>query len=115
MGLLSWLRTTQKERPKILVGCWSLVRSEPPSEEKAVEIEFFQDGRMQYSIDAGDRWQIMKLTWHVEGNTLITDQPSSPRKERMTFNLESDGTLATAHAQSGNAWWRRSARRAPNV
>ena len=115
MGLLSWFRTSQKERSSTLVGCWELVRSEPRSEAKAVEIEFFEDGRMQYSMDAGNRWQIMKLIWHVEGNTLITDQPSSPRKELMTFNLESDGTLATTHAQSGNARWRRSTRCAPRV
>jgi hypothetical protein len=63
-----------------LSGCWHLVRSERESDDEGVEIECGSDGELQNRIDAGDRWQIMRLTYRVEGDAIITDQPSARGK-----------------------------------
>ena len=66
--------------------------SQDDSAEPA-EADFRPDGRLFYSIHAGDRWQIMKLRYQVDGDLLVTDQPSAPREEKTRFALEADGTL----------------------
>src|SRR5436309_7610502 len=70
----------QKKRPAVevptnLIGCWHLVPTGKPDEEPS-ELEFREDGTLLYSIEAKDRWQIMRLTYRVEGAELVTDQPS---------------------------------------
>jgi len=57
------------------------------------EADFRADGRLHYSVLSGDRWQIMKMVYRVEGDVIVTDQPSSPREERTRFALQPDGTL----------------------
>ena len=57
------------------------------------EADFRADGRLHYSVLSGDRWQIMKLVYRVEGNVIVSNQPSSPREERTRFTLQVDGSL----------------------
>jgi len=65
-----------------------------------------------HSVLSDGRWQIMKLTYRVEGDYLVTDQPSSPRAERTRFRLESDGTLRLEFGGQ-KSWFRRGKKRAP--
>jgi hypothetical protein len=75
-----------------LIGCWQ--RVEPSVEgELAAEMQFRDRGQLRYCVLTRDSWQIMKLTYSVEGGALITDQPSAPREERTRFLFEQDGTL----------------------
>jgi hypothetical protein len=67
---------------------------------------------MDYCIDAGDRWQIMKLTYRVVEGWLLTDQPSDPREERTPWVLEPDGGLMLG-AAGARSWFRRGERQAP--
>lgn len=92
MGVLSRLFGRNGEGTNSLVGCWQLVRpAEGPFEP--AEAEFLAGGQLRYSVLAGDRWQIMKLRYRVEGEMLITIQSSAPREERTRFHLEPDGDL----------------------
>jgi hypothetical protein len=101
-------QTSQK--PSVL-GCWELVRSSDQAMEPS-EADFRADGRLLYSVLSGERWQIMKLTYRVEGDVLITNQQSAPREERTRFYFESDGTLVLAFGGQ-RSWFRRANKRAP--
>jgi hypothetical protein len=50
-------------------------------------MEFFPDGTLAYVTFDNDKMQIFKLTYKVDGNTLITDQPSSPRSQINRFEI----------------------------
>ena len=65
-----------------------------------VAIEFRPDGRMAYVVLSGGKTQIMRMTYRVEGDVLITDQPSQPREERSRFRLDPDGALVLSFGGS---------------
>jgi len=94
-----------------LVGCWQMVRHPDASGEPA-EADFRSDGRLFYSVLSGDRWQIMKLSYQIDGDVLVTDQPSSPRKERTRFALEGDGSLMLEFGGQ-RSWYKRGPKVAP--
>jgi hypothetical protein len=96
-----------------LVGCWQLVAVEGQPFEPA-EANFRPDGTLQYSVLSGARWQIMKLRYRVEGDVLVTDQPSAPREERTKFFLGPDGTLSLEFGGS-RSLFRRGEMVAPDV
>lgn len=72
-----------------LLGKWS---SEPGSGEDTT-LEFKEGGRLDYTICGAEKDQKIFLTYRVENNTLITDQPSHPGEERTHFALTEDGKL----------------------
>jgi hypothetical protein len=105
--------SSDHENEARLVGCWRLVRSDAAIDRGAgVEVEFHADGRLDYCIDAGDRWQIMRLTWRLDGEELLTDQASVPRLEITPWMVEPDGTLVLGVVGS-RTWFRRDVRHAP--
>ena len=54
-------------------------------------MEFRGDGKLAYVVvTAEGKTQTMRLIYRVEGDTLVTDQPSSPREERSRFRLDGD-------------------------
>ena len=91
MGFLGRFRRREPIASE-LVGCWQLVES-PDGEAEPAEADFRADGRLQYSVLSGGQWQIMRLVYRIEGNVIVTDQPSSPHEERTGFALQPDGTL----------------------
>ncbi len=92
LNILNRLLRRRTSSAKVLVGCWHLVRSTQEPFEPA-EADFRDDGRLYYSVLSRGRWQIMKLRYRVEGDFIVTEQPSAPRQERTRFSVESDGTL----------------------
>jgi hypothetical protein len=93
MKLPAWLGGRGRvEANAELIGCWERVKPSVDG-ESAVEMQFEENGRLRYCVLAGDSWQIMKLTYRIEGNTLVSNQPSVPREERTRFAFEDDGTL----------------------
>jgi len=76
-----------------LVGRWLLVETEDPSDTEDVSMEFRPDGSLDYEIDLGNKRQIMKLTYRVESDFIVSNQPSSPREDRTRFALLPDGRL----------------------
>ena len=82
------------ETDQQLLGSWHLASADPQlNMNDHVEMEFRPSGELIYAIDAGEKWQVMRLTYRVEGHHLVTNQPSSPREERTEFNLDDRGAL----------------------
>jgi hypothetical protein len=113
MGILSGLLGRKNSESKALIGCWHLISTEGQPYEPA-EADFQEDGRLYYSVLSGDRWGVMKLRYRIEGDTLVTDQPSSPREERSRFVLAPDGTL-TVEFGGDKSLFRRGEKKAPKV
>lgn len=113
MGLLKRLFRRRREPPNALVGCWQLVNPDAKPFEPA-EAEFLEDGRLNYAVLSGARWQIMKLRYRIDGDVVVTNQPSAPREERSRFTLEADGSL-TLELGGERSRFRRGPKAAPNV
>jgi len=55
-----------------LLGCWHLTFADPALEmNQPVELEFKPSGELIYSVDAGGRWQVMRLTFRVDADVLF--------------------------------------------
>jgi hypothetical protein len=72
-----------------LVGAW---RSDPEDLEAIsqygdVSLDFAQSGALTYTIHCEEKRQIILLTYRVEGDVLITDQPSDPKEQRTKFEI----------------------------
>ena len=58
-----------------------------------VRLHFTIDGRLIYTILGEEKDQKIFLSYRVENNILITDQPSDPREEQTKFRITADGKL----------------------
>jgi hypothetical protein len=72
------------------VGEWRQVKPDPDPE--AIFISFQVDGSLRYQIE-GETVQHILLTWRIDGDVLVTDQPSAPRQERTRFRFLSPSQL----------------------
>jgi hypothetical protein len=54
---------------------------------------FHPDGRLTYVIHSSDKDEVIRLTYRVDGNELVTDQPSSPAEHRTKFVFDERGRL----------------------
>ena len=96
-----------------LLGIWQLVQSDDLGYQDA-ELDIREGGRMFYAIHDEGKWAIMCLTYRIEGDTIVSDQPSAPREDRTRFSIEPDGTLIL-NRQGQRSWFRRGPKRAPEV
>jgi len=78
-----------------LIGRWIADKSDTLtiSELGNVLLEFDEDGSLAYVIRLEDREQIIKLQYRIDGDVIVTDQPSAPRVERTAFSLSDDEVL----------------------
>ena len=78
-----------------LVGKWRSDPEDPDAiqEYGDVSLDFSSSGGLAYTVHGEDTRQIMLLTYRVEGDVLITDQPSSPKEERTRFEITPSGKL----------------------
>ena len=89
---MSWLTRTSDP----LQGKWVI----DPSDHSAiaefghVELEF-KRGRLTYAIVLAKTRQIIQMTYGIDANMLVTDQPPHPKTERTRFHLDG-GTLTLA-------------------
>ena len=90
MSLLS--RFLSPRSREALTGTWRQTGA-----AQSTEMIFHSDGRLEYRILEGSVLQIMKLTYRVEGNEIVSDQPSSPREERSTFRFEGPNVLVLTY------------------
>jgi len=107
-GMLERLLKRRKERAagQRFLGAWRLFRSEGVDFGESVTMEFQSGGTLLYTITEDQKTQIIRLTYKVDGATLITDQPSSPRLERTSYAFQSDDVLLLEHSD-GRAWFQR--------
>lgn len=76
-----------------LIGSWKVDLSHLPTVELYggnATMEFKENGELIYLIEENNRIQAMLLTYEVDGDKLITDQPSMPGKETTVFTLDGD-------------------------
>jgi outer membrane lipopolysaccharide assembly protein LptE/RlpB len=73
-----------------LIGVWRSDLDDLITQEYYgnISMEFCNDGRLIYTIFENSRTQAATLTYHVEGDLLITDQPSHPEKVETKFTIK---------------------------
>ena len=82
-----------------IIGRWT----RDPDDPKAiatygdVSLDFSRNGALTYTIHAGGKRQIMLLTYRIDGDVLVTDQPSAPKEERTKFRITAEGKLVLEH------------------
>ncbi len=72
-----------------IIGIW---KSDPEDKNTQKEfgdiiVEFRDKEKIIYTINTNDKKEIILLTYRIDGNKIITDQFSSPRKEITYFVL----------------------------
>lgn len=72
------------------LGEWRQV--EPDPHPASIFITFERGGRLRYTVETTTVQHIL-LTWRVDGNALITDQPSAPRQERTRYRFTAPSRL----------------------
>jgi len=60
-------------------------------------MEFTNDGKLIYSVDTGDKIQVINMVYEVSGDQIVTDQPSHPQKAISKFYFEPSGILVVDH------------------
>jgi hypothetical protein len=80
-----------------------LDESDPAAAERYgnIRLEFRTDGTLFYTIVDSAKHQTAVLSFRVEGDILITDQPSAPREHRTHFEIAPDGRLFLDDDQGG--------------
>jgi hypothetical protein len=73
-----------------LLGRWRQVAPDPSP--ASIFITFEPDGRLRYALEAGTT-QIILLTWRVDGNVVVSEQPGAPREDRAHFRFDGPGRL----------------------
>jgi transcriptional/translational regulatory protein YebC/TACO1 len=86
---------------------WQLVKSEGSLEtEDGVTMTFTPDGKLVYVVHQDQSDQIMNLVFSVNGDCIVTNQPSSPRPESTKFWFDDEGQLVLDYGGS-KAWFAR--------
>jgi len=88
-----------------LVGHWRHVQGEGQTDED-VAMDFTPGGDLTYTIELANRTQVIKLTYEVVGDEIVTNQPSRPRVERSRFYFEDTDTLVVEF-DGLRTWFRR--------
>jgi hypothetical protein len=91
-----------------LLGLWESDPGDAAAVERygRVRLHFFESGDLTYTIWSDTVDQVIRLTYAVDGNTITTQQASSPREERTKYAIERDGRLALTH-EGIVSWYRR--------
>jgi hypothetical protein len=91
-----------------LIGKWRSDADDPEGigEFGEVSLEFSPNGGLTYTIHVDEKRQIILLTYRVEGDVLITDQPPHPKEERTKFKITADGKLVLLHENRPSAYVR---------
>ncbi len=91
-----------------LIGLWETDPGDPATAQQygRVRMHFLETGALTYTICSETVDQVILLTYCVDGNTITTQQPSSPKEERTQYAIERDGRLALTH-DGIVSWYRR--------
>lgn len=86
------------EKIPALLGTW---KSDPGDSAGAQEygrvtLEFGADGTLLYISHGPDKDDVIRLTYTVERDFIVTNQPSQPRLERTRYRFTQDGRLILA-------------------
>jgi hypothetical protein len=87
-----------------LLGMWA----SDPADHATLEsvgcttMEFLPDQRLVYTIHDGSHIQGIFMTFRLDGNVIVSDQPSAPGEQRTEFVLADDNRLGLSY--DGGAW-----------
>jgi len=92
-----------KTNSELLLGTWIRDPEDIESIRKFgnVKLHFTEDGQLIYTIFNEHKDQKIFLTYRVENNVLITDQPSDPREEHTKFQITEEGRLEQECSDGG--------------
>ena len=78
-----------------LVGRWITDPTDAGNARRygSVSMEFSDDGNLTYTLHTANDDRVMLLTYRVEGEIIITNQPSAPRQEKTHFRITPDDKL----------------------
>lgn len=81
-----------------LLGTWVVDESDRHTlaELGDVQLEFDDNGGLTYVIRTDGKKQVILMQYEVDGDMIVTDQPSAPHVERTLFSLSDDGRLVLA-------------------
>jgi hypothetical protein len=103
---MPWFR---KKRSRVidgrLLGTWRLVKSDS-SIETGNDVTMTRDGKLVYVIHENQSDQVMNLVFSVDGDCLMTNQPSSPQLESTRFSFDEEGRLVLDYGGS-KSWFAR--------
>jgi hypothetical protein len=63
------------------------------SDGQPMALEFRPDGKLAVVFLEGDRQQIIRLTYQVDGEYVVTDQPSHSRPERSKAEFKGEDLI----------------------
>lgn len=89
----------ESDAGKQIIGKW---RSDPANAEAIaaygdVSLDFSRNGALTYTIHPEGKRQIMLMTYRIDRDVLVTDQPSNRKEERTRFRITSEGKLFLEH------------------
>ena len=89
-----------------LLGRWELVRTDHEFVDGKVLIEFTADGKLNYSIAGAATTDLIEMVYGIDGDVIISDQPSDPGKERTKYSFDDAGMLVLK-MKKGTSWFKR--------
>ena len=99
VGQMALFRRKRTDGPD-LVGTWRSTDSDDV-------MEFFPSGELHFRSPTGeDTTGIVMLTYQIEGDVIVTDQPSQPAEERTRFLLQGETLSLTAPDGTQTTWTR---------
>ena len=69
-----------------LIGCW-VSESNETSKEQMI---FTKNGKLIYEITENEKVGTINMTYEIQDNFIITDQPSNPKIEKTKFSIKED-------------------------
>ena len=60
-----------------------------------IHMDFREDGSVLYEIYGDNHRQTILLTYRIEGDVLVTDQPTHPQEVRTAFRFEGERLVLT--------------------
>ncbi len=91
-----------------LFGMWESDPSDTTAIEQygRVRLHFFESGDLTYTICSDTIDQVIRLTYSADGDTITTQQASSPGEDQTKYAIEEYGRLALTH-DGIVSWYRR--------
>jgi hypothetical protein len=73
-----------------LIGIWKSDETDETTQKTLgkVTMTFTEDGQLIYDIFEGDKQQRVNMVYKVQGDTIISDQPSHPQEQRTRYKIE---------------------------
>lgn len=80
---------------KQLLGKWKSDPADSPTQNNYGEVTqtFHEDGRLTYIIHSPEKDRVVRLVYKIDGDELITDQPSAPAEHRTKISFDEHGCL----------------------